>query len=130
MVFILDLLNVEYAYVDAILDLGRAVMLKEDGFFKEFLHLGIFFCGVKARQMCVFVVVFRLWGFLEMKVLSMESRWTLKCFFSMYSDLVVGNLEHAQCFYCHYKKTMFFLTSEKTPIGVILNMGFVFLDVT
>ena len=30
----------------------------------------------------------------------------------------------------HYKKTMFFLTSEKTPIGVILNMGFVFLDVT
>ena len=29
----------------------------------------------------------------------------------------------------HYKKTMFFLTSGKTPIGVILNMGFVFLDV-
>ena len=32
--------------------------------------------------------------------------------------------------YNHYKKTMFFLTSEKMPIGVILNMGFVFLDVT
>lgn len=52
MVFILDLLNAEYACVDAIVDLGRAIMLKEDGFFKEFLHLESFLWGQSKANGC------------------------------------------------------------------------------
>ena len=32
------------------------------------------------------------------RVVSMKSRWMLKCFFSMYSDLVVGDLQHCLVF--------------------------------
>ena len=32
--------------------------------------------------------------------MSMESRWMLKCFLTMYKDVVVGNLEHIWYFHC------------------------------
>ena len=34
------------------------------------------------------------------KVVSMESRWMLKCFVNVYRDIVVGDLEHAWYFNC------------------------------
>ena len=62
--------------------------------FKEFIYIGSMLWDESELKWSLYHS-FNSGELLRGKVVSMEFGWMLKCFFSLYRDLVIGDLEHA-----------------------------------